>query len=71
MLQNTLLRKIRKTFKVIIAVTFFNIVFILFQKDCIVYSRFKIFLNVIIQFFYDVIYKFDLIELLRIIELIF
>ena len=71
MFQNILLRRIRETFKVIIIITSFNIVFILFQKNYIVYSRFKILLNAITQFFCDVIYKFDLIELLRAIELIF
>ena len=71
MFQNILLRRVREVFKIIIVITFFNIVFIFFQEGCIAYSRFKIFLNVIIQFSYDVIYKFDLIKLLRVIELIF
>ena len=55
----------------IIAMIFFDIVFILFQKNYIVHFRFKIFLNVVIQFFYNIIYEFNLIELLRVIELIF
>ena len=71
MFQNIVLRKIREIFKIIIIMTFFDIVFIFFQENYIVYFRFKIFLNVIAQFFYDVINKFDLIELLYAIELIF
>ena len=55
----------------IIVITFLNIIFILFQKNYIVYFHFKILLNVIIQFFYNVINKFDLIKLLYIIKLIF
>ena len=50
---------------------FSNIVFVLFQEDYIIYFYFKILLNVIIQFFYDVINEFNLIELLYIIKLIF
>ena len=55
----------------IIVITFLNIVFIFFQEDYIVHFRFKISLNIIIQFFYDIINEFDLIELLYAIELIF
>ena len=71
MLQNIVLRKIREIFKIIIIITSSDIAFILFQKNYIVYSRFKISLNIIIQFSYNVINEFDLIELLCIIKLIF
>ena len=71
MLQNIVLRRIQKDFKVIIAMIYFDIVFILFQNGRIVYSRFKIFLNVIVQDFYYMIKSFDLIELLITIKLNF
>ena len=46
MFQNIVLRKIRYENKIVIAITFLNIAFILFQDNFIAYSRFKIFLNV-------------------------
>ena len=71
MFQNTVLRRIRKDFKIIITMIFSDIVFILFQNNRIVYSRFKIFLNVIIQKIYYIIKKIYFIKLLITIELIF
>ena len=69
--QNIVLRRIREVFKIIIAMIFSNIAFILFQESYIAHFRFKIPLNITIQFFYDVINEFNLIELLYVIELIF
>ena len=71
MLQNTVLEKVRYENKIVIAITFSNIAFILFQSNRIAYSRFKIFLNIIIQIICNVFYKTDFVKMFIMIKIIF
>ena len=71
MFQNTVFQKNRYKDKIVIAITFSDIAFSLFQDNRIAYSHFKIFLNIIAQIIYNVFYKIDLAEVFIIIKIIF
>ena len=71
MFQNTMLRKIRNKNKIVLIMTFLNIVFIFFIDDRIAHFRFKISLNANAMFLCNMFFRFNLVEFLTKTELIF